>query len=84
MSLSNAASASSDQAISDLPFVDRRRGGTAHNAPERRQFASSHEELTAAGRELAIAIDQYKLQHHRRYITCDEMLTVIRQLGYTK
>jgi hypothetical protein len=49
---------------------------------ERRQFGSSHAGLSAEGRELAAAIDAYKLQHHRRYITCDEMLVVLGSLGY--
>ncbi len=65
-------------------FVDRRRQGNAAGASERRQFGSSHEGLSDPGRELALAIDQYKLQHHRRYITCDEMLHVITSLGYSK
>lgn len=65
-------------------FVDRRRQDGAQGGSERRQFGSSHEGLSEAGRELALAIDQYKLQHHRRYITCDEMLHVISSLGYSK
>lgn len=65
-------------------FVDRRRENATAGSGERRQFGSSHEGLTPDGRELALAIDQYKLQHHRRYITCDEMLLVIRGLGYSK
>lgn len=66
------------------PFVDRRRSGGSRTQGERRQFGSSHEGLSEAGRELALAIDQYKLQRHRRYITCDEMLLVLSQLGYAK
>lgn len=65
-------------------FVDRRRKGGGRDQGERRQFGSSHEGLSEAGRELAMAIDQYKLEHHRRYITCDEMLMVLRTLGYSK
>ena len=77
-------------------FVDRRssaRTGTdqspAHGPPsgqhtERRQFGSSHAGLSPAGRELAAAIDRYKLQFRRRYITCDEMLLVLRELGYER
>ncbi|MEL6105712.1 MAG: hypothetical protein AAFU85_06745 [Planctomycetota bacterium] len=65
-------------------FIDRRREDNSGGASERRQFGSSHEGLTPEGRELALAIDQYKLQHHRRYITCDEMMLVIRSLGYSK
>ncbi|OYP29827.1 hypothetical protein [Rhodopirellula sp. MGV] len=65
-------------------FVDRRKQGGSRVTGERRQFGSSHSGLSQAGRELALAIDQYKLQNHRRYITCDEMLHVISQLGYHK
>ncbi|TWU57413.1 hypothetical protein [Rubripirellula reticaptiva] len=66
-------------------FVDRRT--LAANVPgrsERRQFGSSHAGLTDDGRELALAIDQYKIEHHRRYLTCDEMLDVMTSLGYSK
>ncbi len=51
---------------------------------DRRQFGSSHHGLSEAGRELAQAIDRYKLENHRRYITCDEMLSVLRGLGYQR
>ena len=66
-------------------FVDRRRSQSGdRDRPERRQFGSSHAGLSDAGRELALAIDQYKIQHHRRYLTCDEMLLVLERLGYVK
>ena len=66
-------------------FVDRRRSQSSdRDRPERRQFGSSHAGLSDAGRELALAIDQYKIQHHRRYLTCDEMLRVLEHLGYAK
>lgn len=65
-------------------FVDRRSGQGGGTERERRQFGSSHEGLSQAGRELALAIDRYKLENHRRYITCDEMLSVLAQLGYTR
>ncbi|MFO0905323.1 MAG: hypothetical protein U0939_20110 [Pirellulales bacterium] len=51
---------------------------------ERRQFASNYETLSPAGRELALAIDQYKLEHHRKFVNHDEMLQVILALGYRK
>jgi hypothetical protein len=53
-------------------------------AAERRQFGSSHAELSPAAREIALAIDQYKLAACRRYITCEEILAVITQLGYRR
>lgn len=67
-------------------FVDRRSGGGAGGAPgrERRQFANSHQDLSADGGELARAIDRYKLQHRRRFINADELLKVISELGYSK
>lgn len=67
----------------DEPFVDRRQNPeSGSGARERRQFGSSHRELSDDGRELALAIDQYKVERHRRYLTCDELLSVISELGY--
>lgn len=70
------------------PTGDRRRGNAAGRVSragmERRQFGSSHSGLSADGRDLASAIDAYKLEHRRRYITCDEMLVVLTSLGYEK
>ncbi len=67
------------------PFVERRSYDVASGPPagrERRQFADSHFELSPEARELATAIDQYKLHHRRRFITCEEILYVIKSLGY--
>jgi len=69
------------------PFVDRRgSGGHSGGSPERerRQFANSHEGLSPDALELAQAIDSYKLVHRRRFITYEEMLAVVKSLGYTK
>ena len=67
-------------------FVDRRttepRNGSI--VRERRQFANSHEDLSPAARELAQAVDAYKLTHHRRFVTYDELLEVVQSLGYQK
>ncbi len=65
-------------------FIDRRSYAGYHGAPgrERRQFADSHDELSADAKELAQAIDAYKLMHRRRFITHDEMLFVFKSLGY--
>ncbi len=67
-------------------FIDRRTPADPSDDRgfERRQFGSSHCDLSPDARELALAIDQYKLDHRRRYITCEEMLKVIRQLGYSR
>jgi len=67
-------------------FVDRRMSGSPDDQPtrERRQFTNSHEELSPDAAELARAIDGYKLQHRRRFITFEEMLAVIKSLGYSR
>ena len=68
------------------PFVDRRDYGNQAGAPqrERRQFTNSHDELTPEARDLAQAIDSYKLMHRRRFITYEEMLAVVKSLGYKR
>ena len=65
-------------------FVDRR---SSHETPthgERRQFGNNYDALSPDARELANAIDQYKLRHRRRFITYEEMLDVVQSLGYSK
>jgi hypothetical protein len=68
------------------PFLDRRNYGPQPGIPERerRQFTNSHDELSPPARELAQAIDSYKLIHRRRFITYEEMLDVVTSLGYAK
>ena len=65
-------------------FFDRRSQDphAARSGHERRQFANSHDELSPNARELATAIDGYKLMHRRRFITCEELLTVVKSPGY--
>jgi hypothetical protein len=67
-------------------FLDRRNSDPAIDLPtrERRQFTNTHDELSPEAQELAAAIDAYKLQHRRRFITCEEMLLVMKSLGYHK
>jgi hypothetical protein len=70
----------------NAPFVDRRSydAGIGRPTQERRQFSNSHEELSQEARDLAMAIDEYKLVHRRRFITFEEMLGVVKSLGYHK
>ena len=67
-------------------FVDRRSARKQANAGgfERRQFADGHPGLSPEAAELGIAIDQYKLTNSRRYITHEEMIQVIKSIGYVK
>jgi hypothetical protein len=78
--MSNAAD------LSGGAFVDRRTYDSVVTPPshERRQFADGHEGFSPAARELATAIDEYKVRHRRRFITYEEMLAVIESLGYHK
>ena len=72
---------------SPLPtFLDRRNHELVIGKPtrERRQFTNSHDELSLPARELAQAIDGYKLRHRRRFITYEEMLAIVQSLGYSK
>jgi hypothetical protein len=68
-------------------FVERRSESsrsTREGGPERRQFRSSSTNLRPEAAELAQAVDQYKLQHRRRFITFEELHNVITELGYRK
>jgi hypothetical protein len=67
-------------------FQERRSRDSVSQAPryERRQFANSHDDLSSDALELATAIDTYKLRHRRRFITFEEMLGVVKSLGYRK
>ena len=67
-------------------FTDRRNPVAVEQMPicERRQFGNSHEGLSPEAAELAQAIDQYKLVHRRRFITFEEMLAVVKSLGYSR
>jgi hypothetical protein len=66
------------------PFVDRRKRNENVAGSERRQFGNSHRELSPAAKELAEAIDRYKVEKRRRYITAEELLSVIGELGYRR
>lgn len=67
------------------PFVDRRASGASREGgPERRQFSSSVTNANPAVAELSEAVDQYKLRHHRRFITFEELFNVMTELGYHK
>jgi len=70
----------------DTNFMDRRvpDANTASPGLERRQFSDSHSNLSNEAAELGKAIDQYKLMNRRRYISYEEMLNIMKSLGYNK
>lgn len=74
------------QLESPVPFVDRRNTGAQRRSAgiERRQFTNSYEGLSEEAAELGRAVDQYKMDHHRRFISYEELLSVVRELGYRK
>ena len=66
-------------------FIDRRaNAGAGSVVRERRQFTNSHEGLSDDAAELAQAIDSYKARHRRRFINYEEMLGVVKSLGYSR
>lgn len=67
-------------------FIERRNPNSSGVSVDRqrRQFADSHDELSFEAKELAQAVDAYKMTHRRRFITHEEMLHVIKSLGYER
>lgn len=80
-------SAQSDSST-EIPtgFVDRRDPNRQRKSTglERRQFSDGHNNLSSDAAELGRAVDQYKLESHRRFVTYEELLSVIKSLGYSK
>lgn len=74
-----------DSPSQHAPFLERRQIRSGPNSTiERRQFANSLSELSEGAQEIGHAIDQYKLEHRRKFITYEEMFEIITSLGYTK
>ena len=67
-------------------FMERRKtpSGRSPSGAERRQFVDSHESMPDDVRELAEAIDAYKVSRRRRFITVAEVMAVVQGLGYHK
>ena len=76
----------SNTASQPATFHERRDTNWSSTPPgvERRQFTNSHDELSPPARELAVSIDEYKIRHRRRFITCEEILHVLQELGYAR
>jgi hypothetical protein len=86
MSVDNPSSSSTNSPSTEEPFVDRRDPQVRRNSPglERRQFSDGRASLSPDAAELGSAIDLYKLKNCRKYISYEEMLSVIKSLGYEK
>ena len=72
----------SPSAAAPRTFADRRSDDADAPGVERRQFAASRTSANPAVNELADAIDEYKLQNRRRFVTVDELLSIVTGLGY--
>jgi hypothetical protein len=64
------------------PGVPGGPGGPPPGGERRNQFGNCYDGLSPDAQQLAEAIDNYKLQNRRRFITYEEMLSVIKSLGY--
>lgn len=82
--MSEATAVGKTEELKNEEFVERRQKPGGAPGRERRQFTNSHLDLSGEARELAHAIDEYKLRHRRRFITYEEMLSVITELGYSR
>lgn len=67
-------------------FEDRRNSLVRRDSPglERRQFSDNHDSLSDDAAELGRAVDQYKLENRRRYVSYEELLAIVQSLGYSK
>lgn len=76
------------QSASNQPFgfQDRRDPNRQrkNTGLERRQFSDGHANLSPEAAELGKAVDQYKLENHRRFVTYEELLNVVKSLGYSR
>jgi hypothetical protein len=75
---------SQDLQANEFALNERRNNDGDRPGVERRQFADGRAELSPEARELADAVDAYKRTHRRRFITHEEMVSVIKSLGYHK
>ena len=84
--IANTGVANSQQPFAIPDFTDRRdpQNQRKSSGLERRQFTNSMNEYSPEAAELGNAIDQYKLMHRRRFINYEELLSVIKDLGYSK
>ncbi|NNJ26661.1 hypothetical protein [Alienimonas chondri] len=68
-----------------MPPRDRRTADSgAHRGAERRQFGTVHDTGRPEVDELASAVDRYKLENRRRFITYAELYDVMISLGYDR
>ena len=57
---------------------------TTHAPSNASSTDATHTDLSPDARELALEIDRYKFRHRRRFINYEEILSVVKNLGYRK
>jgi len=65
-------------------FVNRRESDNGAGGRERRQFRDGNRSARPEVAELADAVDTYKLDNRRRFITFEELFDLMQGLGYHK
>ncbi len=67
-------------------FIERRPASSRYEQAgiERRQFPNADIEISTEGFELARAIDLYKFENKLQRVNVEELLTIIRSLGYVQ
>ena len=65
-------------------FVNRRQSDNGTGGRERRQFRDANRSERPEVAELADAVDSYKMENRRRFITFEELFDVMQGLGYHK
>jgi len=67
-------------------FVKRRPASSRYEQAgiERRQFPNVGIELSAEAEELGHAIDLFKFTNEKKRVNAEELLTIIRSLGYVR
>ncbi len=74
-----------DQTATSAEFTDRRRSDQGNaNGREQRQFRDGNRSDRPEVAEFADAVDAYKMRNRRRFITFEELFSVIEELGYHK
>ena len=73
-----------EQPQTESGFVERRQGDQGSGGRERRQFRDGNRSARPEVAELADAVDNYKMDNRRRFITFEELLDVMQGLGYHK
>lgn len=74
-----------EQATATADFEERRSADRgSESGAERRQFRDGNRSMRPEVAEFADAVDNYKLQNRRRFITFEELYDVFVGLGYQR